>query len=1260
MRHMAKENYLLGMALLIGGVLFAQQEFFIAEPVEEPRPVFDLPLVSPETAPDVGTFWLHSSTDENGVGAPYPFDPYAGLIPLYSLPGLPGQYLVADTLTDFAQMQAIHLQMAQLESGGGMMSMNSLEFPGEGDTNGTGEGGSWEYTPIVYGSNDLWLELTGVTNGQGAFVLHLPAGAEAFGWDLFATTNLTLDTPPGALNLTNWTWLHRAPAGVTNLTVPLLWWPMAFARLAATNDTDGDSLSDAFEALVSHSNAATNDTDGDGLFDDWSWDHFGHATGSASDHTRAEDDYDSDGVDNWTEQLQGANPNDLRFQVRLPDEFVNQTSVAGTVPVSGGVPYEMAVLVNTTNLAGALWQNYTSNFTAVLGPTDGPYTVRVALRGRAPEFVPVVDQAVVILDRVAPVLAVTNPVSATVIKPYLQLQGWANEPLASLRYNLSNAFGVVSNVPAAVIDQDFDTNAFDFTTNQFQAYDVPLATNLNHLCLSVTDRAGNVSSTNLWLTLDYSDATNPPSAQLQWPTNGLTIAGTNMTVRGQISDETASLSVWWVDGGVTNTWPGIVERNGTFWLDQLPLGAGTNQFNLRAEDAAGNVSESSFEMIKGSLTVAVTSTPGGEGLYAPKGSVSGWVSAADASVSVNGVTAIVDELGNWNAEDVPLQGDGESVFDVTATPPGGAPEQFTHLVEKPAMIRVMKHLVKLTLSTWNTEHTWTKNYRAWDEEGENGQTRHRYTGSASSYWAVSEEGSGLTDYEWSDSNPAGTFHWTHSLYGESSGPMTGSDWPVQSVPDRQFDHSVGLSDIYVEHFHARGVRHEWAEPSGAAVETLEARTQLRLYTGGRSEVGRESLFSIEANVTEYAKPRNWLWFYTPGETAPPERVSINDEPVDLYGRIWRVLADNSKLDVNVKSDASKHFSASHGVTKHRLLINANGTPLREERVGSFAYFNVGEKVDFTHEFDPPLTQPVESLATQWTLPGIFVNGTNQPCVECSVNYTLNADLLTNISTHAWWVSGGTTKPGEDYLAEVSVVVNFVGGATARHQGRGLFRMFRPLPEFTAENRGAIGADTNYRFASTIGGPWLHFGAHWDATNHTDAGVAFAFSNPPLLEKFGTSTNDQTYGSYFITQTMVSDIKRNIGSVCAGERLAVSGLDNIRLNERFYTPDKTSGSWGDSPGTPLGANITWASIEQSFKSVLMFIPASATDEIAVPMYETTWGWSASAKTNNFPDGYQLIQSQITPLSTAPTTSFPHWTNVVGGESYTTNLPCFDEN
>jgi hypothetical protein len=171
------------------------------------------------------------------------------------------------------------------------------------------------------------------------------------GYDLFGTTNLSVATEAGALNATNWTWLYRAAGGETNIVIPMTWPAEGYFRLAGTNDADGDSLSDAFETLVSHSSASTNDSDGDGLLDAWEWTHFGNFNQTDA------DDFDGDNANNLAEQSGGTDPNTLGFT--LP---VTNTAWAGpatvTVDVTQGVPFAYALRLDPTNFTVTDWQTY--------------------------------------------------------------------------------------------------------------------------------------------------------------------------------------------------------------------------------------------------------------------------------------------------------------------------------------------------------------------------------------------------------------------------------------------------------------------------------------------------------------------------------------------------------------------------------------------------------------------------------------------------------------------------------------------------------------------------------------------------------------------------------------------------------------------------------------------------------------------------------------------------------------------------------------
>ena len=244
--------------------------------------------------------------------------------------------------------------------------------------------------------------------------------------------------------------------------------------------------------------------------------------------------------------------------------------------ITAGVPSYYAMFVGNSTTTN--WQAFTTtNLSVNLGTTDGIYEVNVALRAYPTNAMPVWSEYSFTVDRVAPVLTITNPViiaasnSAVVILPYLQLQGYANEQLAGLSYDISNAVGIATNLDAFVTDQGFDTNLFDFTTNYFQAYDVPLTNGVNNLTLRVADRAGNTTITNFNVILDYSGATNP-IIKLTWPTNGMQLCGGSFTLRGLVDDPSAVVSASITDtNGDTNLLTGELERSGVLWVENLPL-----------------------------------------------------------------------------------------------------------------------------------------------------------------------------------------------------------------------------------------------------------------------------------------------------------------------------------------------------------------------------------------------------------------------------------------------------------------------------------------------------------------------------------------------------------------------------------------------------------------------------------------------------------------------------------------------------------------
>ncbi len=96
------------------------------------------------------------------------------------------------------------------------------------------------------------------------------------------------------------------------------------------------------------------DSDGDGIPDSWMMQYFGHPTGLASDHSRAQDDADGDGMSNLQEYLAGTNPLDSQSSLKLRAQGMNPSTGRPqfAFTATAGVGY---TLLFSDNLGSGVW-----------------------------------------------------------------------------------------------------------------------------------------------------------------------------------------------------------------------------------------------------------------------------------------------------------------------------------------------------------------------------------------------------------------------------------------------------------------------------------------------------------------------------------------------------------------------------------------------------------------------------------------------------------------------------------------------------------------------------------------------------------------------------------------------------------------------------------------------------------------------------------------------------------------------------------------
>ena len=951
----------------------------------------------------------------------------------------------------------------------------------------------------------------------------------------------------------------------------------------------------------------------------------------------------------------------IQFSLSVTNAYVNVNPVPLSIALISGVPYYYSVLLDNTNFAAANWSSYTSsNITASLGGIQGWHTVWVGLSSTPAGAAAVWNSISLVLDTVRPVLVVTN--STNVMVPMIQLQGFASEELAGLAFDLTNANGAISNQPGYMIGAIYDTNHFLYTNSTFKCFDVALANGRNLVTLHAADLAGNVTTTNFNFTLNYSNKP-PPVLQLYWPQNGTQIGGSNFTWRGTVNDPTVTLSAEVADGlGDSNVVAGVVERNGTFWVDNIPLFAGTNYLTLRAADVKSNVVTTNITVAQSPVVITIN-TP----LSSP---VSGTVNVSNYTVWVNGVQATQSGTApaiSWSCS-APLHGNGTTVAQVRAIPDlaadnygngtagGGGANSGPSNPGNPAAAACVDFEAIGDLP--------------------GGISVDYYHHVTTGYW----EGS-LSGELWASDRTVNTVDWSAAMGGTSqstdctsmyiSDPEYGIEpGSVYTVDQYQWDTNgnglgwSGTSDNC-------GAMPSMGPPGGAyytgptsfgalqgqvfGLQSFDAldyqsqsesgNTRLKLRTGGRSLPGHQSLWGFSASGFIGADPYSngeFTMLNTPSATTimgesspnafylnPPVLVSWGVGCSFVSGTVYKALADGETFDATAHVMNAAYFEADPSA--------AGGYPpqITFNSTNNVTYSNttviVGQPINLAFSFVGLDPSAVSNFS--WTVPGtpdvLFSGGpTNGGPIG------LTATSGSNLNTISFfWANSGT------YTVTVTAQMGTLSPSATT-----TFTVVKPLSASIEAWPGPVAADNNYPGS----GYYLHLGN--GIAQPYFAGMYFNWNltMPSYTTYNGGNTN---YSIEWVQLVNSASLTYQTNNATGGIFHAVTAFTNSVL-DTYYPYSNIVPRYNatiDSPGTPLYANATNApyktvSYSSAFTTWLMFQPYGGN---LVPLVSLDWSWSGTATLTNVSSvgNYWILTSSNGPSHSygSSTVTYPRWTN-----------------
>ena len=480
-----------------------------------------------------------------------------------------------------------------------------------------------------------------------------------------------------------------------------------------------------------------------------------------------------------------------------------------------------------------------------------------------------------------------------------------------------------------------------------------------------------------------------------------------------------------------SSFQGLVEQNGSVWVQNLPLNAGTNAVTLTASNAFGGVSVTNFNVIGNDVGLTIDPISSDQLNQASVTVTDTIGDPLDDCVFVNGVQADVYDDGTWEADVVPVNPTGTASLNVQV------------YVGDPVLIGSQ------TINQPQPAMVVLAGYAGFS----NGHYSSMYFGQSelemdTVNWAE-DSGGGETRTGYGPSGEGG--HDVNPINDSSSLP---ADGPGYATP------GLGLTWDYFS------VNTSYPDADGDTVYfQRSSQAQLMIAPTGQQAAGTTNVYLVLASASEFSDPAQGFG-HGPGDLhLPPEWLAyqkqalVNTGLTNANGEVWgaTLVSAPAGTTPNVTPTITQFYNNQAATFNTQLtnvmkIVDANNGQDLTLQTNTVI---VGQQMNLLCQLTLPGLTNLVLTNFQWSVPGYAIS-----------NYVVAPDassamVVTNFPTNNasaifYWVDGASNR-----VVQVSATVQ---GKTVTAQA--MFNVLCPLPSFYLENGSTVAADTNWNLCKS--------------------------------------------------------------------------------------------------------------------------------------------------------------------------------------------------